>query len=78
MRVTTDERLVAVNVSVFNKLDLLTKGLRDWDRVSSGEFFIGIVLIAWSLALGFNVSCSEVVPSEGIEVLQIELCLRAG
>jgi len=78
MRVTIGERHIAVDAAVFYEVDLFAKGLRDGDRVSSGEFLIGIVLFAWSLALGFNVGRCEVVPCEGIEVLQIELCLRAG
>jgi hypothetical protein len=78
MRVTTGERLIAVDATVFYEVNLFAKGLRYGDRVSSGEFLIGIVLFTWSLALGFNVGRSKVVPCEGIEVLQIELCLGAG
>jgi len=78
MRVTAGERHVAVDAAVLYEVNLFAKGLRDGDRVSSGEFLIGIVLFAWSLALGFNVGRCEVVASEGIEVLQIELCLWAG
>ena len=51
MRVTIGERHIAVDAAVFYEVDLFAKGLRDGDRVSSGEFLIGIVLFAWSLAL---------------------------
>jgi hypothetical protein len=79
MRVATGERHIAVDAPVFYEVNLLTKGLRNWDGVSSGEFLIGIVpLNGGFLALGFSVGRCEVVPSEGVEVLQVKLCLGAG
>ena len=78
MRVAASERHIAVDATVFHEVDLLAKGLRDGDGVSSSEFLIGIVPLGWSLSLRFDIGCSEVVPSEGVKVLQIEMRLGAG
>ena len=78
MRVTASERHIAVDAPVFYEVDLLAKGLRDGDGVSSSEFLIGIVPLGVFLALGFGNGRCEVVPSEGVKVLQIEMRLGAG
>jgi hypothetical protein len=78
MRVATSERHIAVDAPVFYEVNLFSKGFRNGDRVSSGEFLIGIIPLGVFLALGFSLGRCEVVPSEGVEILQIELCLGAG
>jgi hypothetical protein len=79
MRVPTGERHIAVDAPVFYEVNLFSKGFRNGDRVTAGEFFIGIVPLHVFLALGFGVGRCEVVPScEGVEVLQIKVRMGAG